>query len=59
MVSEINVRFAMDTWGIMFQTNGVGRDYELLPGQTSGELVEIEADGAKSCSGESSSMQCG
>ena len=53
MVSEISVRFAMDTWGIMFQT--------VVPGgtasETDGQLVEVDSEGAKSCCGES--MQLG
>ena len=45
--------------GDYVSNNGSGRDFELLPGETSGQLVEVEADGAKSCCGESSGMQCG
>ncbi len=45
--------------GDYVSNNGSGRDYELLPGEASGELVEVQADGPKSCRGESSGMQCG
>jgi len=39
--------------------NGAGKDYELPASETDGQLVEIDSDGAKSCCGESSGMQCG
>ncbi len=39
--------------------NGAGKDYELPASETDGQLVEIDSDGAKSCFGESSGMQCG
>ncbi len=39
--------------------NAAGRDYELPASQTDGQLLEINLDGAESCCGESSGMQCG
>ena len=39
--------------------DGAGRDYELLVGQTDGQLVESYTDGAASCCGESGGMQLG
>ncbi len=39
--------------------NGAGKDYELPASETDGQLIEVDSDGAKSCCGESSGMQCG
>jgi hypothetical protein len=45
--------------GDYVSNNGAGRDYELPASQTDGQLLEINLDGAESCCGESSGMQCG
>ncbi len=47
--------------GDYVSNNGAGResDYELPPGEITGELVEVDADGAKPCCGESGGMQSG